>query len=103
MHDVPLDVLVIDMDWHVPFGVSWMGNKRDPSGHVPGWTGYTWNRVLFPDPEGWLRWVKQHGLKTTLNLHPAWGVQPHEEKYPQMARSMGIDPATRQYVPFDIA
>jgi alpha-glucosidase len=41
-------------------------------------------------------------LRATLNLHPASGIQPHEAQYPVMARAMGIDPATRQYVPFRI-
>ena len=35
-------------------------------------------------------------------MHPASGVQPWEDAYPAMARAMGIDPATKQYVPFDI-
>ncbi len=52
-HDFPLDVLVMDMDWHT---------KED-------WTGYTWNKKLFPDPEGFLRWVHEQGLFTTLNDH----------------------------------
>jgi alpha-glucosidase (family GH31 glycosyl hydrolase) len=101
-HDVPLDVLVIDMDWHLTFGTKWWENKKDQSGHTLGWTGYTWNRTLFPDPPALLAWVHGRGLKTTLNMHPASGVQPHEEQYPAMARAMGIDPATKQYVPFDI-
>lgn len=101
-HDVPLDVLVIDMDWHLTFGTKWWENRKDQSGHTLGWTGYTWNRTLFPDPPGFLAWCGERGLKTPLNLHPASGVQPHEEQYPAMARAMGIDPATRQYVPFDI-
>ena len=101
-HDVPLDVLVIDMDWHLTFGTKWWENKKDQSGHTLGWTGYTWNRTLFPDPPGFLAWCGDRGLKTPLNLHPASGVQPHEEQYPAMARAMGIDPATRKYVPFDI-
>ncbi len=101
-HDVPLDVLVIDMDWHKNFGVKWWENKKDQSGHTLGWTGYSWNRTLFPDPEGFLGWVHEHGLKTTLNMHPASGVQPFEDAYPEMARAMGIDPATKKYVPFDI-
>jgi len=103
IHDVPLDVLVIDMDWHLTFGVKWWENKKDQSGHTLGWTGYTWNRLLFPDPEGFLKWTDEQGLKTPLNVHPASGVQPHEEQYPAMARAMGIDPATQKYVPFDIA
>jgi hypothetical protein len=85
-HDLPLDVLVIDMDWHTP----------------DGWTGYTWNKKLFPDPPGFLSWVHERGLRSTLNLHPADGVQPHEEVYPQFATAMGIDPATKQPVPFAI-
>src|SRR6266849_2240329 len=101
-HEIPLDVLVIDMDWHPTFGVKWWENKKDQSGHTLGWTGYTWNKSYFPDPSKFLEWVHQQGLKTTLNMHPASGVQPHEEQYPEMARAMGIDPATKKYVPFDI-
>jgi Glycosyl hydrolases family 31/Domain of unknown function (DUF5110) len=103
LHSVPLDVLVIDMDWHPTFGVKWWENKKDASGHTLGWTGYTWNPLYFPDPPKFLSWVHQQGLKTTLNMHPASGVQPFEKQYPEMARAMGIDPATRQYVKFDIA
>ena len=102
-HDVPLDVLVIDMDWHPTFGVKWWENKKDQSGHTLGWTGYSWNPNYFPDPANFLGWLHQQGVKTTLNMHPASGVQPHEAAYPQMARAMGIDPATQKYVPFDIA
>jgi len=101
-HDVPLDVLVIDMDWHPTFGVKWWENKKDQSGHTLGWTGYTWNKTYFPDATQFLGWVHQQGLKATLNMHPASGVQPHEEQYPEMARAMGIDPATKKYVAFDI-
>ncbi|HJT16583.1 MAG TPA: TIM-barrel domain-containing protein [Thermoanaerobaculia bacterium] len=101
-HNIPLNVLVIDMDWHPTFGVKWWENKKDQSGHTLGWTGYTWNKIYFPDPPAFLKWVHDQGLKTTLNMHPASGVQPFEEQYPEMARAMGIDPATKKYVPFDI-
>jgi alpha-glucosidase len=101
-HDVPLDVLVVDMDWHPTFGVKWWENKKDQSGHTLGWTGYTWNNSYFPDPPAFLDWVHRQGLKVTLNMHPASGVQPFEAAYPEMARAMGIDPASQKYVPFDI-
>ena len=39
---VPLSVAVIDMDWH------WV--DIDPK-YGSGWTGYTWNTDLFPDPQ----------------------------------------------------
>jgi alpha-glucosidase (family GH31 glycosyl hydrolase) len=92
-HDVPLSVCIVDMDWHI----TKTGNAS------LGWTGYTWNRELFPDPPGFIRWLHDQGLKTALNLHPAKGIYPHEEQYPEMARWMGIDPATQQPIPFDIA
>ncbi|HTS10849.1 MAG TPA: TIM-barrel domain-containing protein [Candidatus Limnocylindrales bacterium] len=100
---VPLDVLVIDMDWHPTFGMHWWDKRVDASGHNLGWTGYSWNKNLFPDPTAFLTWVHQQGLKATLNMHPASGIQPWETRYPEMARAMGIDPATKQYVKFDIA
>ena len=101
-HDVPLDVLVIDMDWHLTFNLRWQKRVVDQSGNRLGWSGYTWDPRLFPNPEGFLAWCEAHGLKTPLNLHPASGVQPHEQAYPAMARAMGIDPETKQHVPFDI-
>ncbi len=86
-HNVPLDVFVIDMDWHTP----------------KGWTGYTWNRELFPDPPAFLKWLHEKGLRITLNLHPADGVHPHEEVYPQFAEALGIAPESGDPVPFRIA
>lgn len=90
-HDVPLDVLVIDMGWHL------VGSQY-PKG---GWTGYTWDPTCFPDPTGFMKWLKGEGLRTTLNLHPADGVGKHEAAFPQMAKAMGLDPATAKVVPFE--
>ncbi|MCA9252080.1 MAG: DUF5110 domain-containing protein [Phycisphaerales bacterium] len=83
-HDVPLDVLVIDMDWH-----------------LDGWTGYTWNPKYFPDPDGFLKWVHEQGLRTTLNLHPHSGVGKHEAAFPEVATAMGLSPETTDSIPFD--
>jgi len=102
IHNTPLDVLVIDMDWHETFKLRWWKKQYDQAGQRIGWTGYSWNKILFPDPPEFLNWCHQKGLKTSLNLHPASGVQPHEAKYPEMARAMGVDPATQKYIPFDI-
>jgi alpha-glucosidase (family GH31 glycosyl hydrolase) len=102
IHDVPLDVLIIDMDWHLNFKEDWLKNKLDQAGEKKGWTGFTWNRTFFPEPEKFIKWLRRKGLRVSMNLHPASGVQPHEEQYEAMATAMGIDPATEKYVPFDI-
>jgi alpha-glucosidase len=101
-NDVPLDVFVIDMGWHISQEQLQAAGEVDQSGQGLGWTGYTWNKTLFPDPDRFLAKLHAEGLKVTLNLHPASGVQPWEQAYPAMARAMGIDPATKKYVPFDI-
>jgi alpha-glucosidase (family GH31 glycosyl hydrolase) len=101
-NDVPLDVFVIDMGWHVNFNQLKAAGETDQAKQSLGWTGYTWNKLLFPDPDQFLASLHANGLKTSLNLHPASGIQPWEERYPEMAKAMGIDPATKQYVPFDI-
>jgi alpha-glucosidase len=101
-NDVPLDVFVIDMDWHLSQEQLAARGEKDQSGHSLGWSGYTWNKLLFPDPDAFLAKLHAEGLKTTLNLHPASGIEPWELHYPEMAKAMGIDPATRKYVPFDI-
>lgn len=91
--EIPLSVLIVDMDWHI----TQTGNTSS------GWTGYTWNRELFPDPVGFLEFVHQKGLHTALNLHPADGVHPHEEAYPEMAKRLGIDPTSETPIAFDIS
>ena len=91
---IPLSVAVLDMNWHV--------TTIDPK-YGPGWTGYTWDREKFPDPAKLLAWLHDQGLKVTLNDHPADGVRPCEELYPQMAEAMGGDPADGKSFPFDAA
>lgn len=53
------------MDWHVTNIAPKYGS---------GWTGYTWNREYFPEPERFLKYLHQEGMHVTLNVHPAEGV-----------------------------
>lgn len=95
--NVPLDVLVIDMDWHTTDSV---GTKPDEFGQRKWWTGWTWNKSLFSYPEKFLQWTKTRKLKTTLNLHPASGIAPWEERYGEFARKMNFDTTSRKNIPF---
>lgn len=49
---IPFSVAVIDMDWHLV--------DVDPK-YGSGWTGYTWNRKLFPDPGQFLAKLHERG------------------------------------------
>lgn len=91
--DIPLSVSVIDMDWH---------KTRLPEKYGSGWTGYSWNRELFPEPDEFLEELHNRGLHTTLNLHPADGVKAHEDAYLAMAKAMGVDYEKEDKIPFDV-
>ena len=79
-YNIPLDVLVIDMDWH-PISAEAGG----------GWTGWDWNESLFPDYKQFLAYLDKEGVKTTMNLHPADGVRPYEKKYQEFLQRYGRD------------
>jgi hypothetical protein len=100
-YGIPLDVLVIDMDWHTTPGLSSEHPEKDVAGMTSGWTGFSWNRSLFPDPQRLLRWLNGQGLKITLNLHPASGILQHEDTYAAFMAKMKADPA--HPLPFEAA
>lgn len=87
-YGIPLEVLVIDMDWHY---------TDEAHG---GWTGWTWNRRLFPEPEKFLNYLRDKNLKITLNLHPASGVRRFEASYPEIARENGVKPESGKDIPW---
>ena len=87
--DMPIDILIVDMDWHETFGLRSRGSEKDEYGQRKGWTGYTWQKELFPNPDNFLRWTEKENLKVALNLHPASGIQPYEDKYDAFAADYG--------------
>ncbi len=100
-NDFPLDVMVLDMDWHhhdwTYRGTEECKKYRAKSGYGHagnlGWTGYTWNRRLIEDPCDLLERLHKKGLAVTLNDHPHDGIRSHEEMYGDFMRDLGISPA----------
>lgn len=52
-NNVTLDTLSIDTDW------------KSPS----QWDGWEWNRLLFPQPASFLKWIRSQGVHVTMNIH----------------------------------
>jgi alpha-glucosidase (family GH31 glycosyl hydrolase) len=96
-HDFPLDIMVMDMDWHTKKGIS----TNRTYNNDPGWTGYTWNRELLPDAEKLIEEFKSQGIFVVLNDHPHDGIRDHEEVYPEFMRLLGQAPAPGRNVLFD--
>lgn len=95
-HDFPLDIMVFDMDWHRKDGKIGTGHA-----FTRGWTGYSWNRELIPDPEALLREFRNQQIYVTVNEHPHDGIRPHEDVYPDFAQELGIDAAKDPVPIFD--
>ena len=99
--DIPLDVLIIDMDWHDTWGLRREKPAKDEYGERIGWTGYTWKEQLFPSPKNLMTWCHDNHIKTSLNLHPASGIQPYEKPYADFVKAYGWT-ETGKSVPFHI-
>ncbi|KST79335.1 Maltodextrin glucosidase [Lactococcus lactis subsp. lactis] len=90
---IPLSVSVIDMDWH---------RVKDVQGHYgSGWTGYSWNKTLFPNPKRFLKSLQQRNLKVALNDHPADGIRAFEDCYPTLAKRLNLDTDLEEAATFD--
>ena len=91
---IPFTTSVIDMDWHLV-------NDVDPK-YGSGWTGYTWNPKLFPDPKRFLDGLHERGLRTTVNIHPRDGIRAFEKPYAKAAATVGVDADAQEPVEFDL-
>ena len=112
--EVPITVATVDMDWHwVDIKSKFGKDSHKISMHKnfmefvydfwsTGWTGYSFNTDLFPDPEGFLKKLKEDNYKVTFNIHPSMGVRWFENQYEEMCRAMGQNPEEKKPVEFDI-
>ena len=70
--DIPLTVATVDMDWHysdfIKEELNFSESGKDGKEYVGsswsvGWTGYTWNKNLFPDYKKFLKELQKKNLK----------------------------------------
>ena len=112
--EIPISVATVDMDWHwVDIKSKFGKDCYKPGKHLNfmeyvydiltgGWTGYSFNTDLFPDPDAFLKKLKDDGYRVTFNIHPSMGVRWFEDCYEDMCRAMGLDPKKKQQIEFDI-
>ena len=70
-HDLPLNAVVVDTDWHRFF-----------------WHGFDWNRRLFPDSARFRRWLRKSGLHASFNVHPQY-IPEKDSRLPAFLRRTG--------------
>ena len=84
-HDFPIDIMVLDMDWHTLDASGGTGHA-----YTKGWTGYTWNRELIPDPARLISDLDEDNIYVCLNEHPHDGIRSHESMYGDFMAAMGL-------------
>ena len=82
---LPLDLLVIDSD----------------SKTKMVWTGYDWDLEQVPDPPDFFRWMKQQGIKVTLNEHYNPLTRESDSHFETIRQAMGLPPETKE-IPHNI-
>ncbi|MBQ8015776.1 MAG: DUF5110 domain-containing protein [Clostridia bacterium] len=112
--EVPITVATVDMDWHwVNIKEKFGKDAHKVLKHLNfmeyvydvwsvGWTGYSFNTDLFPNPEGFIKQLKDDNYRVTFNIHPSMGVRWFENQYEDMCKAMGQNPKEKKPVEFDI-
>ena len=122
--NIPFTVATIDMDWHYSNwanGCDFFTNIEMPKeefiqentgkfiieswNNGPwsiGWTGFTWNKKLFPDYKATLKELRDKGLHVTLNLHPADGIAFYEDCYEPLKKKLNLSYKEKETIPFDL-
>ena len=85
-------IFVPTVDWHL------VSNKRVTTS---GWTGYSWEKDLIPDPKAFCAELHHRDLKITLNDHPADGVHAFEDLYEKFAHALDHDTSQGMPILFD--
>ena len=104
---VPCDVLITDMDWHHTCYRRTYGKEdeksMDASHNWPCWSGFTFDRKYFANPESFLGWCKARGVHNGFNLHFQSGLVKAEEAaehWTAFSRAMGLPPSA-EFAAFD--
>ena len=83
---LPLDMLIMD-------SCSWTSVV---------WSGYDIDREQLPDPQGFLAWMKAHGIRTSFNEHFGSLTKQNDRNFDKMREIAGLPPDANE-VPHNLA
>ncbi|MBQ7031186.1 MAG: DUF5110 domain-containing protein [Bacilli bacterium] len=89
-NEVPLSVLLLSEFWH----------KKDKSNYNLYKTGYTFNKELFPEPEEFIQYMHEQGIRVGLNLDGSEGINALDDGYLKMCEE--LNNPTDKLIPFKV-
>ena len=91
-YQIPLSVLLLSEFWHI----------KDANDYNLYRTGFSFNRELFPNPEEFVKYMHDRGVRVGVNIDPSEGVRKEEDRYLNIAQELNIaDGVTIPYNVFD--
>jgi hypothetical protein len=77
---LPLDMVVLDSD----------------SSAKCIWSGYDWDREQLPHPRAFFHWMRQHGVKVTVNEHYGAITPVSESHFEEIRKDLGLPADTKE-------
>ncbi|MGA2656871.1 MAG: TIM-barrel domain-containing protein [Verrucomicrobiota bacterium] len=77
---LPLDMVVLDSD----------------STTKVIWAGYDWDAEQMPDPKGFFRWMRQRGVKVTVNEHYGALTKDNDSNFETIRQALGLPAGTKE-------
>jgi alpha-glucosidase (family GH31 glycosyl hydrolase) len=77
---LPLDVLVLDSD----------------STTKVVWAGYEWDREQMPDPKEFFHWMRERGVKVTVNEHYGPLTRENDDQFETIRKGMNLPEDTKE-------
>ena len=89
-YKIPCSVLLLSDKWHIK-------DKNNPKRFK---SGFTFNKDYYYDPKEYVTYLHERGVRLGLNIDPSEGIHPHEERFNDFAKNMGI--TDKQIIPFNV-
>ena len=89
-YKIPMSILLLGDNWHL----------KDKSNLSRFNSGFTFNRDLFYKPTEFTNYMHERGVRVGVSLDPSEGIHPHEPKFDEMAKAVGV--SDKQVLPFNV-
>lgn len=88
-YQIPISILLLSEFWHI----------KDSNDYNLHKTGFTFNPALFPNPEEFIKYMNDRGIRIGLNIDPTEGIRKEEMSYNTFVQDMQFGEGTN--VPFN--
>lgn len=89
-YKIPISILLLGDNWHL----------KDLNNLSRFNSGFTFNRELFYKPSELVTYLHNRGIKLGVSLDPSEGIHPHEPRFEEISKALGI--SDKQVIPFNV-